>query len=136
MLLREEDVKSIHYKFKHLESYFEDNFTRKNYFLAACKHIDDLTDLEFINDTCPFGGIIGINNSRLDCIFRRFKIFRLHAILHDACGYMNDIYSVGPGYSYVIPCKFSSCFVGHVSGLAFCTYLKLFKNKTFDLLEC
>ena len=136
VVIRENDIKLIHSKFKFLERYFTENSTRKNYFLATCCHIENQVDLEFVNESCPHGGIIGINNSRLDVIFKRFKVFRLHAILHDACGYMNDYQGVGPGYSYIIPCRFNSCLVGHFSGLIFCTYLKLCKTNLFNLIEC
>ena len=34
----------------------------------------------------PFGGLIGYETSYLDSIFRHSKVFRLHAILHDAAG--------------------------------------------------
>ena len=35
----------------------------------------------------PFGGLIGYGNSYLDSILCYSKVFRLHAILHDAAGY-------------------------------------------------
>ena len=34
----------------------------------------------------PFGGLIGYGGSHFDNIFRFSKVFRLHAILHDAAG--------------------------------------------------
>ena len=135
MYLREEDVKSTHYKFKYLEQYFIKNENRKNYFLATCYHIENNIDLEFVDYSCPFGGLIGINNSCLDPLLKRFKVFRLHAILHDACGYMKNIRGLEPGYSYIIPCQISSCFIGHISGILFCVYLKLFKRSIFNLLN-
>ena len=34
----------------------------------------------------PFGGLIGYGNSYLDSLTRYSKVFRLHAIFHDAAG--------------------------------------------------
>jgi hypothetical protein len=71
----------------------------------------------------PYGGIIGIGNSNLDIPFRRLKIFRLHAALHDAFGYCKTKYNEGPGYSYIINIPWNSCLIGHVTGLFYCLYL-------------
>lgn len=138
MLLQERDVNLIHTKSVFLKRYFPQNTIRKNYFLAACAHIYPQVDLEFVNDTCPYGGIIGIGNSRMDVILNKFKLFRLHAVLHDASGYMKSYNGMGPGYSYIIPCPsiFNSCLIGHVSGLAYCIYLKCFHSDTYSLLDC
>ena len=135
-MLRVADVQHIQAKYQFLEGYFVDNSKRKNYFLATCYHINDRADLEFINTKCPYGGIIGINNSRLDSLFGFSKIFRLHAVLHDASGFMKSCYRIGPGYSYIIPCKISSCYLGHPTGLLFCLYLKLFQKSLYNQLEC
>lgn len=107
---------------------------RKVYFLAAClifldmmEHIDDC-DME-----ARYGGLIGIGNSRLDKYLSRYKIFRLHAVLHDAAGHVKRVYNTGPGYSYIIPFPFNWCFVGHVFGLLFCLYLKFFDDMFKEL---
>jgi len=136
MILRTEDVKHIHSKYLFLQRYFPNNTARKNYFLATCSHLDPTVDLEFVNDTCPFGGVIGIGNSWLEPCFNWSKVFRLHASLHDAAGYIKGNRSLGPGYSYAIHCKISCCLVGHLSGIPFCLYMKLFKRDTFKRLEC
>ncbi len=130
------DVYTLWDHAKFITRLYPENTIRKNCFLAACKTLDETVDLNEINRNCPYGGIIGINNSKLDTIFRHSKIFRLHAIMHDSAGYMCDKYRVGPGYCYVIKkCPINSCFLGHISGLLFCVYLKWFDN-TFDTLEC
>ena len=126
MCLRESDVYCINRYFFHTRSQFPGNTDRKNYFIAACYHIDSIVDSEFINIDCIHGGIIGIGNSRLDLFLKWSKIMRLHAILHDASGYMKNSHNLGPGYIYVLPCETNSCFLGHLTGVAFFLYLKLF----------
>ena len=56
----------------------------------------------------------------MDYFSANSKIFRLHAILHEAAGSVISITYKGPGYCYVLPSFPSSCFLGHVAGLFFC----------------
>ena len=49
-----------------------------------------------------FGGTIGYGNSYLEFLFRHFKKFKLHAILHDAAGAVRAHSGKGPGYCYMI----------------------------------
>ena len=105
---------------------YPENSKRKNYFLATCKYLDNTVALEYLNECVPFGGIIGIDNSRLEYIFGRFKFMRLHAILHDAAGYMKSEFNSGPGYCYLFPWLPNFCILGHVTGLSYCLALKLF----------
>ena len=49
-----------------------------------------------------FGGLIGYGNSCLDSVFRYSKVFRLHAILHDAAGAVRSHSGKGPGYRFMI----------------------------------
>ena len=65
---------------------FEHNSVRKNLFLSACICWDSSLSLHEMNQNFKFGGLIGYGNSHLDCVFRYSKVFRLHAILHDAAG--------------------------------------------------
>ena len=134
------DLYKIHLLFIPISAEFPRNTIRKNYFLAACKFIFPEVDLELVDSACKYGGKIGINNSKLDLIFRHSKIFRLHAILHDAAGYMKSTagYNKGPGYCYMLPNwkLTNSCYLGHVTGLLFCLYLKIFQCNLFNLLEC
>ena len=58
------------------------------------------------------------------------KIFRLHAILHDAAGSVKSTIYKGPGYCYVLP-----CFLCHVTGLFFCLYVKIFASSVYALLD-
>ena len=48
------------------------------------------------------------------------KVFRLHAILHDAAGAVRAHSGKGLGYCYIIGRGPSSCLLGHVTGLLFC----------------
>ncbi len=118
---------------------FADNPIRKNYFLAACciflREADP--DIAYFNLTCPYGGRIGMGNSPLDTILKRSKVLRLHAILHDAAGYIRSYFNAGPGYCYVANhCPINSPLLGHVTGISFCLYLKLFHRRLFDKLVC
>ena len=49
-----------------------------------------------------YGGLIGHRNSKLDTLLGFSKVFRLHAILHDAAGAVYAENGSGPGYCYVI----------------------------------
>ena len=48
-------------------------------------------------------------------LFRHFKVFRLHAKLHDAAGAVRAHSSKGPGYCYMIERGPNSCFLGHLT---------------------
>ncbi len=130
------DIRSICAIFPFVGQAFPTNSIRKNYFLAACKALDENVNLQEANDERPHGGTIGIGNSRLHNIFRTYKVMRLHAIFHDAAGFMKYRYNIGPGYSYVFPgFPINSCFIGHVSGLIYCTYLK-FASPFYRIICC
>ena len=89
-----------------------------------------------MNILYPHGGLIGYGNSNLDTLLRFSKVFRLHAILHDAAGAVYAENGSGPGYCYVIGRGPSSCFLGHITGLFYCLYLKIFVPSIFNLFEC
>ena len=65
---------------------FEHNSLRKNQFLSACFCWDSRLFLREMDQNFKFGGTIGYGNWYFELLFRQFKIFRLHAILHDAAG--------------------------------------------------
>ena len=83
----------------------------------------------------PFGGMIGYGYSHLDKIFRFSKVFRLHATLHDAAGAVSLHNGRGPGYCYMIGRGPNSCLLGHVTGLLYCLYLKVFIPSIFNLVD-
>ena len=58
----------------------------------------------------------------------------MHAILHDAGGFIYEIYNQGPGYSFMLPWKSSNCFSGNLPGIFFCLYIKIFSSVYFSLI--
>ena len=112
---------------------FEHNSVRKNLFLSACFYWDSRLSLREMDQKYIFGGTIGYGNSYLELLFRQFKLFRLHTILHDAAGAVRAYSGKGPSYCYMIGRGLNSCLLGHVTGLLFCFYLKIFQTfKTVD----
>ena len=57
-------------------------------------------------------------------------------VLHDAAGSVKSTTCKGPGYCYVLPSIPSSCFLGHVTGLFFCLYVKIFASLAYALFDC
>jgi hypothetical protein len=135
MALRGTDLCGIQGMYEGVCRVYLNNSESKNYFLAVCCHLDSTIDMDFINDTCPHGGKIGIGNSVLDTLFGGSKLLRLHAVLHDGCGYMKTHRSSGPGYCYAIYSVVNSCLLGHISGLSYCLYLKWFNRKIYGAFE-
>ena len=111
---------------------FEHNSVRKNLFLSACFCWDSRLSLREVDQNFQFGGTIGYGNSFLEIIFRHFKIFRLHAILHDAAGAVRAHSGKGPGFCYMNGRGPNSCLLGHVTGLLFCLYIKIFLLSIFN----
>ena len=143
-IIAEEDLISngssnIYHNTRNHSHLFHKNTKRKNFFLATCKSIQSDVDLEMIDLLCPFGGLIGIGNSPLENVLGNFKIFRLHAIFHDAAGFMLTNMGCGPGYCYILPSsiarKLNYCFLGHLTGLSYCLFLKLFHPHIYFLFS-
>ena len=63
------------------------------------------------------------------------KVFRLHAILHDAAGAVRSHSGKGPGYCHMIVRGPNSCLLGYVTGLFFCLYVKLFLPSIFNFVD-
>ena len=76
---------------------FEHNTVRKNLFLSACFCWDSRLSSSEMHQKFEFGGLIGFGNSCLDSVFVYSKVFRLHAILHDAAGAVQSPCGKGPG---------------------------------------
>ena len=83
-----------------------------------------------------FGVLIGYGNSCMDYFFAKSKVFRLHAILHDAAGSGKSSIYRGRGYCYVLPRFPSSCFLSHLTGLFFYLYVKIFASSVYALFYC
>ena len=113
---------------KRNQSTFCWKYKKEKFFLAVCRSFDKNVDLDKINREVPFGGLIGVGDSKLEKLLNWWKIFRLHATFHDATGYLKTNLNIGPGYCYMVSflnSKFNFCFLGHISGPAYCCFLKL-----------
>ena len=80
----------------------EHNSVGKNFFLSACYCWDSRFSLREMDQKFEFGGAIGYGDSYLEFLFRHFKVFRLHATLHDAAGAVQAHSGNGPGYCFMI----------------------------------
>ena len=81
---------------------FEQNSVRKNLFLKECFCWDSGLSSREMDQKFKFGGLIGYGNSCSDSLFRYSKVFRIHAIKHDAVGAVQSYSGKGPGNCYVI----------------------------------
>ena len=78
------------------------------------------------------GGKIGYRDSYLDYVFRYSKVFRKHAVLQYAAGAVQLQNRQGRGYCYMIRRGPNCCLPGHVTGLLFCLYVKIFVPSIFN----
>ena len=113
----------------------EHNSNRKNLFLSACFCWDSGLSSSEMDQKFRFGGHIGYRNSCLDSVFRYSKVFRLHSILHHAAGAVRTHSRKRLGYCYMIGRGTNSCLLGHVTGLLFCFYVKLFLPSIFNAVD-
>ena len=113
----------------------ENNSVRKNLTLSACFCLVSRVSLREMDQKFKFGGNIGYGDSYLVFLFHYFKVFRLHTMLHDAAGAVRAHSGKGPGYCYMIGRGPNSCLLGHVTGLLFCLYVKLFLPSIFNSLD-
>ena len=118
-----------------LKTSFEHDSVRKNLVLSACFFWDSRLSLREMEQKFEFGGTISYGDSYLDCVFRYSKVFRLHARLHDAAGAVRVHSGKGPGDCYMIGRGPNSCLLGHVTGLLFCLYVKIFLPSIFNSLD-
>ena len=109
------DLKNIHEIYLEIMNNYPKYGEMFLYFLAACQYLDPDIDLEATLKLRLYGGLIGIDNSSLDYYFKSFKILRLHAILHNASGFVAEYSHKGPGYSYVLPCPITNEYLGHIT---------------------
>ena len=114
---------------------FEHNSLRKNLFLSACFCCDSRLSLREMDQKFKFGGTIGYGDSYLEFLFRRSKLFRLQAELHDAAGAVRVHSAKGPGYCYMFRRGPNSCLLGHVTVLLPCLYVKLFLPSNFKSVD-
>ena len=114
---------------------FEHNSARKNFFLSAFFCWDSRLPLPELNQKFKFGEPLVLGTRTWEFLFRHMKVFRLHAILHDASGAVRAHSGKGPGYCYMIGRGPNSCLLGHVSGLLFCRYVKHFLPSIFNSVD-
>ena len=117
-----------------LKMTFEHNSVRKNLFRCASFCWDSRLFLREMDQNFKFGGTIGYGDSYLDSLFRYSKVFRLHAILHDAAGAVRLQTGKGPG-CYMIGRGPNCCLLGHVTSPLFCLYVRIFLTSIFNLID-
>ena len=110
---------------------FGPNSVRKNLFLSESFCWVSRHFLLEVNQKVTFGGTIGYADLYSEFSFRLFKVFTLNAILHDAAGAVRANNDKGHGYCYIIGRGPKSTFLGQVTGLVFCLYVKLFLPSIF-----
>ena len=115
-----------------LKMSFDHNGVCKNLLLSACFCWDSGLSLRETDQKLKFGWTLGYEHSYLEFLFRHFKVFRLHAILHDAAGAVRAHNGKRPGYCYMIGRGPNSCLLGHVTGLLICLYVKIFLPSFFN----
>ena len=103
----------------------------KNLFLSACLCWDSGLSVREIDQKFIFGRLIGVVSSCLNSVFWYLKVIRLHAILHNAAGAVRSHSGKGPRYCYMIGPGPNFCLLGHVTGLLFWLYVKLFFPSIF-----
>ena len=82
-----------------------------------------------------FGGTISYGDSYLEFLFCQFKVFRVHALLHDAAGAVGAHNGTGPAYCYIFGRGPNSYVLSHVTGLLFWLYVKLFLPSIFNSVD-
>ena len=130
------DLKLIHEIFKDIKTQYQDKSVSFQFFSATCLYLNVDIKLDFILKNRPYDSLIGIDNSSLDKRLKKLKFFKLHALLHNSAGYLQEKINTGHGYTYVLPCPIKSCYLGHMTGVAFYFFLKAIKPSLFHLLQC
>ena len=99
------DLENIHEDFITWKKTYPEIANRRNFFLAACSlfFISTTNDINYnvAIKLRPYGDLIGIDNSSLDKYLNDSKILRTHAILHDAAGFVREVFNTVPTYCYV-----------------------------------
>ena len=82
-----------------------------------------------------FGGTFGYGDSYLEALSCQIQVIRLYAILQDAARAVPTYSGKGPGYCYTTGRGPSFCLLGHVTGVFFCLYVKLFEPHLFNSVD-
>ena len=104
---------------------FENNSVRKNLFLIACFCWDSRVSLREMDQNFNLVEVLVTATRFLEFLFRHFKVFGLHSMLHDATGEVRAHSGKHAGYCYMIGRQPISSSLGNVTGLLFCFYIKL-----------
>ena len=104
---------------------FAKNYKRKNYFLAGCKRINPHIDLYNVNMKSTFGGLLEVDDSRLERILSFAKIMRMQPVLHDASVFMKRYSNDGHGYIYVLGTHSPELLNTFFTGVFYCCILKV-----------
>ena len=78
-----------------LKQTYHDNSNRRKFLLAACSLFfvsSNNLNYDILTKLRPYGGLISIDNSSLDKYLKNSKILQLHAILHNAAGFIHEFY--------------------------------------------
>ena len=120
------DLKIVHEIYTSLKQTYPDNSNRRNSFLAACSFFvsSDNLNYDILIKLRPYGVLIGNDNCFLDKYLKNSKFLRLHAVLHDAAGFIHDLHLEGPTYYYMLLWVCNNSLLGHLSGIAFCPFIK------------
>ena len=124
--------KDICENFVKVTYWFPKNTTSKNAFLAVCLYLDATIDLHELNSRVPFGGKIAAGDCLLHNYLKFSKVLRMHAVFHDAHGFMRSVDNVGPGYVCTITTEKyfrNSLLLGLISGILFWTN---FNSQNFE----
>ena len=108
---------------------------RKNIFISACFYWVSRLPLREMDQKYKYGGTIGYGDSYMEFLFHHSKVFRLHAILHDAAGAVRAHSGNGHGYCYKIGRGTNSCLLGHVTGLLFCLCVKIIQPSIVNSVD-
>ena len=117
------DVQQLKDNFDQVNYLFPRNPESKNASLAVCYCLDKNVNLHDINDCAPYVGLIGPGKTYMDRCLNFFKHYRMHAVLHDAFGFMKNNFDLGPASVYAVtekPLFVNNMLLGDLSGLAYC----------------
>ena len=95
--------------------------------------MDENISLHKMDQEFHFGGLIGFADSHFP--FFQSVQTTCNAKLLDAAGAVYLHNGNEPGYCCMIGRCPNSCLLGHVTGLLYCLYLKLFVPSIFNLLD-
>ena len=98
---------------------FPRNPRSNNAVLAVSYCLDKNVNLHHMNKFAPYGGLIGRGRSYMDRCLNYFELFRMHAVSHNAFGFMKSNFYLGPGYVQAVTEKqlfVNNMLLGHLFG--------------------